>query len=414
MYCQRGARGDADSRGELGSIGQRPRRNGMGSFFSHGGRGTAWLGAALVLACLAAAAQEPNPDECATDAEPGEGFRAVPLERAELRLAYANDAIIDNTGREDWGYTSGIRLEAFWPVQLGSAPARGGVARPRPLDERLRPFLETADGQARPRVGIAAGQDIFTPRVFGGRRVLPGDRPYAGWLYLGALAELKTRLGLLDAELDVGVTGSSSYAGSAQNYVHSTIGSPVLGGWKNQIAEGVGVELTLTGGYYLADAPAPWAPDSNLRVFDLLFYGQSALGNVLLAESAGATARLGRIVRPEGSSIRPPAPARGTRAAAAPLRPGDTDLFQLYAYGRVQAQWVVHNTLIEGWPGRDIPHAAGIAPLVYEAEGGVVFQPINLVEVTASATHRSRETRLGRSDRHGHTFGQIELGLHFF
>ena len=372
--------------------------------------------AALILSCLPDIAQGQSTTPVrpvAAGSERNEG--PIPLTRCDVRLSYANDAIVDTTGRNDWGYTSGFRFSALWPLQLDPATGalRGGLVPSSPIDARLRRFVEDADGVVQPWLGLAAGQDIFTPKVFHDRRVLKGDRPYAGWLYTAIVLELATRFGFLGAELDMGVTGRYSFADTAQSYVHRTIGSPEPVGWREQIRPGVGAELIATGGYTVLDVRAAGINGSEIRAFDLLFYGETSAGNVLLAQAAGWTARVGYLLKRTGNPINHAVDAAGGKSSAG-LRPGGADLFQFYAYLRLKAQLVFHNSLIQGWPDTRNPYAVGIAPLVYEAEGGIVVQPVNLLDAVFSITHVTQETRTGRSDRGGHTYGQLQLGLHFF
>lgn len=83
-------------------------------------------------------------------------------------------------------------------------------------------------------MGIAIGQNIYTPYDKEATALLPYDRPYAGYLYGSIYETLKLDTGYLYTELQLGVSGPMALAEETQTWIHEQIGSAVCKGWANQ------------------------------------------------------------------------------------------------------------------------------------------------------------------------------------
>lgn len=123
----------------------------------------------------------------------------------------------------DFDYTSGLELG----VELDPAP--NWVAG-------LLPF-----GSDQTTMRFDIGQEIYTPRSRGEREI-PGERPFAGWLYGAASvhSESKTTIQILRVEL--GVVGPPALAEETQNGLHNLYGSINISGWENQLPTEPGIE----------------------------------------------------------------------------------------------------------------------------------------------------------------------------
>ena len=83
------------------------------------------------------------------------------------------------------------------------------------------------------RSGYSVGQNIYTPADLDSTALVPADRPYAGWLYLGAILQRNgvTRQRAVPVqeswELELGVIGPTSLARQAQTWVHEIRGFDV-------------------------------------------------------------------------------------------------------------------------------------------------------------------------------------------
>src|SRR5215470_12631338 len=108
---------------------------------------------------------------------------AAPAARADegqrLSVIEENDSLFFNS---DDHYTQGLRFA--W---LGPDVAQGSEwNEPFDLLGGMLPVFGEADGERSRRYALSFGQSFFTPSVIAANPPDPTDRPYAGWLYLGA------------------------------------------------------------------------------------------------------------------------------------------------------------------------------------------------------------------------------------
>jgi hypothetical protein len=189
-----------------------------------------------------------------------------------LNIVVENDLV---SGKDE-NYTNGIRFA--W---ISSEEGVPGLARS--IAEAL-PF--TNDGKK--RISIAIGQNMYTSQNKTSTEVVPGDHPYAGWLYgsVGMVSDTGTRLD--NVMLTVGVVGPLSHAKQSQFFVHDVMGYDKPKGWNNQLHNEPGAILTYE---------RKWRNLYELSPFGL---GMDAtpligvnLGNVSTDASVGATFRMG-------------------------------------------------------------------------------------------------------------------------
>ncbi len=143
------------------------------------------------------------------------------------------------------------------------------------------------------RFSLILGQSIFTPEDITRRDLIFNDRPYAGWLYLGAGFITERPGGWVDAfdnfEFDIGVVGPASLAEYIQEGWHDVIGTTDPEGWNNQLENEPGVLLTYERKWRLFRPD----PESRGLGFDFMPHAGLALGNVMTYAAAGATLRVG-------------------------------------------------------------------------------------------------------------------------
>jgi len=136
-----------------------------------------------------------------------------------LSLRYDNDilAVRGAGAPPDYDYTHGLHLSAEF----------GGLPWPFPR------WIAAAEAQGvRSRVGV--GQRIYTPRQDGAEPV-PGERPYAGWLFLDAGVVVTNSPLEHRFEVEVGVTGAAALGEPVQNGFHRLVGSTLQEGWEHQL-----------------------------------------------------------------------------------------------------------------------------------------------------------------------------------
>lgn len=286
-----------------------------------------------------------------------------------LRIYWENDgAQPDPFDGYDRGYTNGIALT------LDHQPAwADDLAEHMPFAQA---FTE-AHGPAQTAAGYVLGQQIFTPRNIETRAPIPGDRPYAGYLYGGVYWQRQAAYrGRDDAavfdhfELNLGVVGDSSLAEDVQDYVHETFNSRIPRGWDNQLKDEFAYQF-----YYRRK----WRFDSGEFSLPLLGDLETqiiphvgiALGSVHRYAEAGLTARVGFHLPDDFGSGR----INDLKSATA----SDDDPGALpqgwawYAWGRVGARYVEHNTFLDGSNTRNPSPSIDKEPFLLEAQIGLAL-----------------------------------------
>ncbi|MBD0320220.1 MAG: lipid A deacylase LpxR family protein, partial [Gemmatimonadetes bacterium] len=194
--------------------------------------------------------------------------------------------------RPDEEYTNGLELRA----ELAGAPLWGRLFR-----------ADSASLSTELRVG----QKIFTPRL-DSPVLRPGERPYAGWLYLSAAGSAEEPRVRRTAGFEVGVTGPPSQGEWVQTTFHKLAGFRDPVGWGGQLRTEPGVVLRY-GEEYVAAELRP----AGIRVAEVMPYWGAAAGNVRTGAHAGIRLRAGYAVpRPwgraaHGVSVYASAGARG-------------------------------------------------------------------------------------------------------
>ncbi|MBI1276042.1 DUF2219 family protein [bacterium] len=146
-----------------------------------------------------------------------------------VSIVWENDVFANR----DNNYTNGFRMAWL-------SPEYSGEDRFNDVAGYLFPF--SPNGKR--RLSLAIGQSMFTPDNLKSTAYIPGDRPYAGWLYGSVGAVSDTGKQLDNVVLTVGMVGPSSQAEAVQKFVHEAIGSQDPKGWDNQLHDELGVNLT--------------------------------------------------------------------------------------------------------------------------------------------------------------------------
>ena len=281
------------------------------------------------------------------------GSFAEPTDRGTWEIELENDRWGNGT---DGHYTHG--------TQLGYRATR--------MPDWLRnvvgrlPCGPCRDPQA---VSYDFGQSIYTPHDTWSPTLVADDRPYAGWLYLGARLSHTTtsRSGHVRSDtigLKLGVVGPASLAERAQAFVHEKrkLGAPK--GWRHQLRNEPGFVLDYTRkwergtrsarGFGIAAAP----------------YVTVALGNIETYLGGGVMLRTGL--------------------------DRDTDVSNRYRFSRglhlfvgLEGRGVVRNVFLDGNTWAE-SHRVEKRPFVGELQAGVRYAGEKL-EISLAQTVRSRE-----------------------
>ena len=282
----------------------------------------------------------------------------------------------------DRHYTNGI--QAAFVVKNDELPA---------AVRDLPPFRWNASRD----VVLAVGQRIYTPSDTEVESTIPGERPYAGWLY--GLADVRTQIGngIVDhLTVTVGIVGPAALGRQTQNGFHRLVGKPEARGWDGQLRS----EPTLTVSYertWLGVARGSF----DGRPWDVSTRAGATLGN------AYTYANVGTVVR-YGSHLPNDVPV--THISLGPPRDGyrGTTTAGWYVFGGLDARAVGYNLFIDGNSFRNGPSAER-KPFNYDLQFGLVaVWPAARVAFTIVRRTKEFDAQQG-DDR----FGQLAVSLAF-
>lgn len=292
----------------------------------------------------------------------------------------------DKIAGTDRHYTHGTRIS--WV----SDRSEDGPLWTRDLLHRMYPFADLRGG----RIGLALGQNIFTPEDIRSADLVSGERPYAGWLYVGASVHVETRVRELGAlfdmldtvELDVGLVGPYALAEQVQNGWHEIVGIAPARGWDNQLRTEPGAMLIFERNM----RPEPMAL-GGLEIDAVPRFG-GAVGNVMTFLHAGGVVRVGQtldvdygppLIRPALASL----PAIDERAD-----------FAWYLFAGVDVRLVARNIFLDGNTFTE-SHSVTRKPLVRDFILGLSVH-VERVQLSLTHVHRTREYEgQRRADRYG-------------
>jgi hypothetical protein len=285
----------------------------------------------------------------------------------------SNPFTADHTDRH---YTQGLKL-----TYLGGDDEMPGWAA------KVADALPTVviDVNAR-NLGYAFGENMYTPENLLTRELITNDRPYAGWLYVGALLQRRgvagdARIPVLEScEVDLGVTGKPSLAEAAQENFHRIFfTTDIPKGWHNQLAAEPGLLLKYQRLWRLS------LNEQTARYVDFIPHVGGDLGNIEIFANLGATLRVGyNLPQDFGVPINdsPVSVNGGTTPYAAP--------FGFYVFGGVDGRAVAHNLFLDGNSFRGGPSVERI-PCVADLSCGGAIQIARHFEVSYTRVVRTHE-----------------------
>ncbi len=257
---------------------------------------------------------------------------------------YLENDLFAGTDRQ---YTSGVKLG--WSSADLENYSDSPYASPLLPLFNLLPYINEKDHQK--NLVFALGQNIYTPDDTEAFGLIKGDRPYAGWLYLGAGVVWKNADVRNSLILNIGVVGSWSYAEEAQRLVHDLRGLGHPKGWDNQLHNELGVVATYQ---------REWRwPKHERRVglnWELLPHAGIALGNVQTYANLGAELRAG-LNLPDDFGTAAIGPAATTSTPVDGRQGAERSRFDLglYVFARVDGRVVAHNIFLDGNTFGDSP-----------------------------------------------------------
>jgi len=237
-------------------------------------------------------------------------------------------------------YTSGVKL-AWSSADLQNYSDSRYASPFLPLFNLL-PYINQMDYQK--NLVFALGQNIYTPDNTEASTLVKGDRPYAGWLYLGVGVVWKDAAVRNSLVLNMGVVGSWSYAQEAQRLVHDLRGLDHPNGWDNQLHNELGVVA-------IYEREWRWPKHARRVGFDweVLPHAGIALGNVQTYANLGGELRAG-LNLPDDFGTAAIGPAATTSTPVDGRLGAQRSRFDLglYVFARADGRAVAHNIFLDG------------------------------------------------------------------
>jgi hypothetical protein len=198
-------------------------------------------------------------------------------QKGVITALYENDVF----GGTDRNYTNGVKFAYVSPINLHNR-----------LAWQIYDMFWSDRDVVKFRASWGFGQSMFTPDDISVAAPIPGERPYAGWLYgfYGFSAEHKhnpTDSTFTNVEIELGVVGESAHAKWVQREVHQWIDGQEPRGWDNQLKDEPGIALSAERAWRRSFALA------GKTAFDIAPSLGLSLGNVRTEAFAGVTARIG-------------------------------------------------------------------------------------------------------------------------
>lgn len=301
-----------------------------------------------------------------------------------------NDMVV----KTDRHYTQGIKLSYL--------QADGDV--PRVVARMMELVPSVAYQPNALKFGYQIGQSMFTPANIRTSALIPGDRPYGGWLYTGLILQRRgeTRGGtpvLENFALDLGIVGPESLAKEAQTWVHEVRGRPLPQGWSHQLRTEPGINLKYERSHLFRSS---W---TDRFAMDLIPRGGFSVGNVDTSLRFGGMFRVGwnlprnfglqtvdSLTTPEGG-----------------LPPGRIDWSRrlgVFAFVGTEGRLVAHNIFLDGNLFQSSQRVEK-EPLIGELRTGFAVQ-LGRCLIGFTQVFRTPEFRKQpEHDAYGSVFGQI-------
>jgi lipid A 3-O-deacylase len=257
------------------------------------------------------------------------------------------------------------------------------------------------------KAGISVGQSIFTPGDISIPTLIPADRPYAGWLYLGLILQrhgtneflgqiFGQHRSLENLEISLGVVGPWALGEEAQTWIHRLRGFDLPQGWDNQLRNEPAIQLRYTR-MWNHRSPAGWEPFA----IDLIPHWGLSAGTVHVFGNIGATLRMGLNLPQDFGTTTIDAPTVESGV-------GSGSKWGVYAFVGVDGRAVAWNTFLDGNLFHD-SHSVDKRHLVGDFKlGGVLV--LKRVELGYTYILRSEEY-LEQRQRDG--FGSLSLKWKF-
>ncbi len=265
---------------------------------------------------------------------------------------------------------------------------------------KIIPFSETPNSVH--NVGILFGQHIYTPADIQETTLQDNDRAYAGFLYTGLALHSKTDEVLDTLEVVVGIVGPNAYAEFAQNTVHEIRDIPTAKGWEHQLANEPALQLSWQRKWRVVRGKR-----FNIIDYDFINHAGLTLGNVRIAGTTGAEARLGYNLPLDFGSDLIQAGAGISTPAISKKKTGKRS-FGSHLFSSAQLEIVGHDIFLDGNTFTGSPHVEKEL-VVATISAGVAFN-FDRYKLTYRHLYRTKQFDNQKQDQ---IIGSMTLGISF-
>lgn len=324
----------------------------------------------------------------------GQGSLQDDVSRALEHTAGGHDFLTFNVendmfcGGTDRNYTSGVRVTYF--DASAEVPA---------FFKKIAQAVPTFSINKTTGIYYSLGQNLYTPKDITHRTQLPGDHPWAGFLYGSAGLATITHNHIDEIEATLGIVGPAALGRETQSFVHKYIShSPKPMGWDNQLKNEPGLILSWERrfperfGFQVLGLTAGAEPH----------FG-ATLGNVYTYANAGLSLRLSPFGSLQDDPIRVRPSMPGTGAFLVPER-----RLSWYLFGGLEGRAVARNIFLDGNTFAN-SYSVDKKPFVGDATAGLALT-YGRVRMSYAAVYRTKEYK---TQTGGNVFGTISLGFRF-
>ena len=310
----------------------------------------------------------------------------VDLRGSEIQIFIENDSF----GSSDQYYTNGIKIG-------------GGIPADKVSKLFTRPpnaLLDAITDGASNHFGLFIGQNMYTPRDITVAAPQPNDRPWAAWLYVGAVAQSVKEDRLHTVEFDLGVVGPPALGRQVQTAWHQLVNAPEPQGWDTQLRTEPGVLLT-----YLHKRRY-----GEVSGVQLVPHVGATLGTIATFARAGALLRAGHNMTGFGPDGIEPGGAM-LKNARRQQDAGRAQPYEWFVFAGADGRLVAHNIFLDGSLFRDGPSVA-TRDFVYDLLAGASVR-IDALRVSVTRIQRSEEFYTPQGSGGKQRFYSINIGLEF-
>jgi hypothetical protein len=304
---------------------------------------------------------------------------------------YFENDVVANT---DQHYTNGVKLSWISADLVGW----GQSGWRKTFIERL-PFVNRPGGQK--NIGLALGQNIYTPLDIQATIPDPTDRPYAGWSYVELSFVSKTPAISDTLSIQAGIIGPYSQAEDTQRIVHEWVRTTRPRGWDYQLRNELGVNVAFERRWRLYGR----ALVQRVGV-DLIPHAGASIGNVQTYANAGGTVRLGLNLPSDfGVQLARAGSVGGSPADDLDPRVALDRNFSLFVFGAVDGRAMARDIFLDGNTFRD-SRSVDKESFVSDVSAGLglIAGPWQL---TYTQVWRTKEFKTQRGDYNN--FGSVTL-----